>query len=193
MIIGKIETFPRRIPFKPGNHVTASAWGDKDLPAADSLLVKVTTDEGLEGWSETFGFRAVSSAKLAIDAPLCIADARNTNWEDSASHTTAHNRLTDFGKEVVHEVNRLGMVVDLAQLCDQTFYDALAVTTAPMILSHSLIRAISNVPRNMTDEMLRALAKNGGVIGINFGVGFINPRDAEGLRSATETRPKRHY
>jgi len=75
MIIGKIETFPLRIPFKPGNHVAALAWGDKDLPAADSLLVKVTTDQGLEGWGETFGFRAVSSAKLAIDdliAPLCI-------------------------------------------------------------------------------------------------------------------------
>ena len=75
MNIAKIETFPLRIPFKPGNQAAASAWGDKNLPAADYLLVKVTTDQGLEGWGETFGFRAVSSAKLAIDeliAPLCI-------------------------------------------------------------------------------------------------------------------------
>src|SRR6516162_6009802 len=75
MIIAKIETFPLRIPFKPGNKAAPSAWGDKDLPVADSLLVKVTTDQGLEGWGETFGFRAVASAKLAIDeliAPLCI-------------------------------------------------------------------------------------------------------------------------
>ena len=75
MIIAKIETFPLRIPFKPGNQAAASAWGDKNLPAADYLLVKVTTDQGLEGWGETFGFRAVSSAKLAIDeliAPICI-------------------------------------------------------------------------------------------------------------------------
>ena len=75
MIISKIETFPLRIPFKPGTRAAASAWGGEGLPAADSLLVKVTTDEGLEGWGETFGFRAVSSAKLAIDeliAPLCI-------------------------------------------------------------------------------------------------------------------------
>jgi L-alanine-DL-glutamate epimerase-like enolase superfamily enzyme len=75
MIISKIETFPLRIPFKPGTRAAASAWGDKGLPAADSLLVKVTTDQGLEGWGETFGFRAVSSAKLAIDeliATLCI-------------------------------------------------------------------------------------------------------------------------
>ena len=75
MIIGKIDTFPLHIPLKPGGHAAASAWGDKGLPAADSLLVRVTTDDGLEGWGEAFGFRAVSMAKLAIDeviAPLCI-------------------------------------------------------------------------------------------------------------------------
>ncbi len=75
MIISKIDTFPLRIPFKPGTQAAASAWGDKDLPTADSLLVRVTTDDGLEGWGEVFGFRAVSLAKLAIDeliAPLCI-------------------------------------------------------------------------------------------------------------------------
>lgn len=79
MIITKIETFPLRIPFKRGTRSDAAAWGDKDLPAADSLLVKVTTDQGLEGWGEAFGFRAVASAKLAVDeliAPQCIgADA----------------------------------------------------------------------------------------------------------------------
>jgi len=75
MLIARIETLPLRIPFKPNNHAATSAWGDKGLPAADSLLVKVTTDQGIEGWGETFGFRAVSMAKSAIDeliAPLCI-------------------------------------------------------------------------------------------------------------------------
>jgi len=75
MIIAKIETFPLRIPFKPGSRSDAAAWGDKDLPAADSLLVKVTTDEGLEGWGEAFGFKATTSVRLAVDeliAPLCI-------------------------------------------------------------------------------------------------------------------------
>jgi hypothetical protein len=74
MIITRIECFPLRIPFKPGKS-DASAWGDKDLPTADSLLVKVTTDQGLEGWGEAFGFRAVSSVKLAVNeliAPFCI-------------------------------------------------------------------------------------------------------------------------
>jgi L-alanine-DL-glutamate epimerase-like enolase superfamily enzyme len=75
MIISGIETVPLRILFRAGTKSDASAWGDSNLPAADSLLVKVTTDEGLVGWGEAFGFRAVASAKLAIDrlvAPLCI-------------------------------------------------------------------------------------------------------------------------
>src|SRR5215470_18207935 len=75
MIISKIDTFPLRIPFKPGTQAAASAWGDKDLPAADSLLVRVTTDQGLQGWGEAFGFRAVTSVKLAIDeliGPFCL-------------------------------------------------------------------------------------------------------------------------
>jgi len=118
---------------------------------------------------------------------MTLTHARNTNWADSASDRPAHNGLTDFGKEVVREMNRLGMIVDLSHVSDKTFYDALAVTNKPVMVSHSSMRAISNVPRNVTDDMLRALAKNGGVIGINFGMGFINPRDAEALRSATET------
>ena len=118
---------------------------------------------------------------------MTLTHGRNTTWADSASDTPAHNGLTDFGKEVVREMNRLGMLVDLAHVSDKTFYDALAVTTKPVIVSHSSMRAISNVPRNVSDDMLRALARNGGVIGINFGMGFINPKDAEALRSATET------
>lgn len=118
---------------------------------------------------------------------MTLTHARNTNWADSANDKPAHNGLTDFGKEVVREMNRLGMLVDLAHVSDKTFYDALAVTTRPVIVSHSSMRAISDVPRNVSDEMLRALARNGGVIGINFGMGFINPKDAEKLRLATDT------
>jgi L-alanine-DL-glutamate epimerase-like enolase superfamily enzyme len=75
MIITDIEAIPLRIPFKAGTKSDASAWGDGNLPAADSLLVKITTDQGLVGWGEAFGFRAVASARLAVDqliAPLCI-------------------------------------------------------------------------------------------------------------------------
>jgi membrane dipeptidase len=118
---------------------------------------------------------------------MTLTHARNNNWADSSTDKPVHNGLTDFGKEVVREMNRLGMLIDLAHVSDKTFYDALAVTNKPVIVSHSSMRAISNVPRNVSDDMLRALTRNGGVIGINFGMGFINPRDVEALRSATET------
>jgi L-alanine-DL-glutamate epimerase-like enolase superfamily enzyme len=82
MIIAGIEAIPLRIPFKAGTKSDASAWGDSNLPTADSLLVKVTTDQGLVGWGEAFGFRAVASAKLAVDQliePLCIGQDRNAD------------------------------------------------------------------------------------------------------------------
>jgi membrane dipeptidase len=79
-----------------------------------------------------------------------------------------HNGLTPFGKQVVLEMNRLGMMVDISHVADKTFWDAIAVTKAPVIASHSSARALVNAPRDMTDDMLRAVAKNGGVVDVNF-------------------------
>ncbi len=115
---------------------------------------------------------------------MTLTHFRNTDWADSATDTPAHNGLTEFGKQVVREMNRLGMVVDVSHVSDKTFYDVLAATTKPVLASHSSCRAISEVPRNMTDDMLRALAKNGGVVGINFAPGFLNPKDAEALKNS---------
>ncbi len=114
---------------------------------------------------------------------MTLSHFRNNNWADSSTDKPQHNGLTPFGKDVVREMNRLGMVVDVSHISDKTFYDALEVSSKPVILSHSSCRALSDVPRNVTDDMLRALAKNGGVIGINFGEGFISPKDAERLRA----------
>jgi membrane dipeptidase len=105
---------------------------------------------------------------------LTLTHSRNTNWGDSSTDTPKHNGLTEFGKEVVRELNRLGVMVDLSHVADKTFFDALEVTRAPVILSHSSCRALANVPRNVSDEMLRALKRNGGVIQITFVDGFIS-------------------
>src|SRR6202021_3499741 len=85
------------------------------------------------------------------------------------------------------EKNRIGMIGDVSPVADKTFFDALEVTTKPVMCTHSSMRALSDVSRNVTDEMLWALAKNGGVIGISFGEGFVNPKDAEALESAIKT------
>ncbi|MBS1856228.1 MAG: dipeptidase [Acidobacteria bacterium] len=118
---------------------------------------------------------------------MTLTHFRNTDWADSSTDKPEHDGLTDFGKEVVREMNRIGMIVDVSHVSDKTFQDALAVSSKPVIVSHSSCRALSNVPRNMTDDMLRALAKNGGVVGINFGEGFLNQQDADALMKAVNS------
>jgi membrane dipeptidase len=114
----------------------------------------------------------------------------NTNeWADSSGDINDakiqhHNGLSDFGKQVVLEMNRLGMMVDISHVADKTFWDAIATTKAPVIASHSSARALVNAPRNMTDDMLRAVAKNGGVVQVNFFSGFVD----EDYRKAVEAQ-----
>jgi membrane dipeptidase len=115
--------------------------------------------------------------RLGIRA-MTLTHFRNNNWADSSTDKPLHNGLTEFGKQVVREMNRIGMMVDISHVADKTFYDTLQVTTKPVIATHSSCRTLTNMPRNMTDDMLRALAKNGGVVGINFYPGFINSKSA---------------
>lgn len=116
----------------------------------------------------------------------------NTNeWADSSGDIDDpkiqhHDGLTGFGKQIVLEMNRLGMMVDISHVADKTFFDAIATSKAPVIASHSSARALTNHPRNMTDEMLRAVAKNGGVVEANFYSAFID----EGYRKAAEAQKK---
>ena len=93
----------------------------------------------------------------------------NTNdWADAAKGEKKHNGLTDFGKDVVREMNRLGMLVDVSHVSDETMSDALDVSKAPIVATHSSARALSDVPRNIPDDLLRRIAKNGGVVQVNF-------------------------
>jgi len=116
----------------------------------------------------------------------------NTNeWADSSGDIDEpkvqhHNGLTDFGKQVVLEMNRLGMMVDISHVSDKTFWDTITVSKAPLIASHSSARALSHHPRNMTDEMLQAVTKNGGVVQVNFYSAFVD----ENYRQAAEAQKK---
>jgi membrane dipeptidase len=113
---------------------------------------------------------------------MTLTHTANTDWADSSSGKPQANGLTDFGREVVARMNRLGMMVDVSHVSDTTFYAALAASKAPVIASHSSCRALCNQKRNMSDEMIRALAKNGGVIQINFYSAFLD----EGYASAAK-------
>jgi membrane dipeptidase len=112
---------------------------------------------------------------------MTLTHTNTNNWADSSGDITRtdvkhHDGLTPFGKDVVREMNRLGMMVDISHVSDKTFWDALEVSKAPIFASHSDARALANAPRNMTDEMIVALAKKGGVVDVNFNCGFLSQR-----------------
>jgi membrane dipeptidase len=117
---------------------------------------------------------------------MTLTHSRNNDWADSSTDKAVHNGLTDFGKDVVREMNRLSVMVDISHVSDKTFYDALAVSKAPLLASHSSCRAICDAPRNMTDQMMKDLAAKGGVIQINYHVGFLSQE----FRNAEKTDPK---
>jgi membrane dipeptidase len=104
----------------------------------------------------------------------------NTNtWAGSSGDLDGRTKgLTPLGKDIVREMNRLGMMVDISHVSDKTFWDALEVSSAPLIASHSSCRSISNIPRNMTDEMIIAMAKKGGVVQVDFGCEFLSQKSA---------------
>jgi membrane dipeptidase len=107
---------------------------------------------------------------------MTLTHNTHTAWADSAAEVPARfHGLSAFGEEVVREMNRLGMLVDLAHVSPETMDDALRVSRAPVIFSHSAVRALCNVPRNVPDEILKRLPANGGVLMITFVSGFIDP------------------
>lgn len=107
---------------------------------------------------------------------MTLTHNNTNNWADSCCDEAKHNGLSDFGKDVVREMNHIGMLVDVSHVSDKTMSDVLDVSTAPVIASHSSARAIGDRPRNIPDDLLRRFAKNGGVVMVNFYPGFIDPK-----------------
>lgn len=99
----------------------------------------------------------------------------NTNkWADSSDDTTMWGGLTDFGRSVVQEMDRLGMIIDCSHVSEKTFFDVLETTKSPVLISHSCMRALTDIPRNVSDDVLRGVRKNGGVVCVNFFAGFLD-------------------
>lgn len=121
---------------------------------------------------------------------MTLTHSANVPWADSATDTPAHDGLTAFGEEVVREMNRLGMLVDLSHVSPATMADALRVSTAPVIFSHSSARALCDVPRNVPDDILKQMPANGGVVMVTFVPGFISQEVANDSKVAEAQRER---
>jgi membrane dipeptidase len=110
---------------------------------------------------------------------MTLTHFKTNNWADSSADIAAHNGLTAYGRDVVREMNRLGMLIDISHVSDKAFYDALDVSRAPLIASHSSLRALCDIPRNMSDDMIRALAQKGGVVFINFNAAYLDKKASD--------------
>ncbi|HEX3372035.1 MAG TPA: dipeptidase [Candidatus Acidoferrales bacterium] len=142
-----------------------AAYASKKIAVMLGIEGGHAIDNNLEILREFYG-RGVRYMTLTHNAA--------TEWADSSKGAPIHNGLTDFGKEVIREMNRLGMVVDVSHVSDTTFYDVLSTSAAPVIASHSCCRSLCDHPRNLDDAMIRALASQGGVIHIAFHDGFLS-------------------
>ena len=140
---------------------------------------KVASMFGMEGGHVIENSLGLLRMYYALGARyLTLTHNIHTDWADSAALPPVHGGLTTFGESVVLEMNRLGMLVDLSHVADETMDDALRVSRAPVIFSHSSARAICDVPRNVPDTILRRVAENGGVVMVTFVAAFIDPEIA---------------
>ena len=150
---------------------------------------KIASMIGVEGGHSIENSLAVLRQLYALGARyMTLTHSDTLDWADSATDQQRHGGLTPFGEEVVREMNRLGMLVDLSHVSVPTMKHALRISEAPVIFSHSSARAIADHPRNVPDDVLRLTAENGGVVMVNFYSGFVVPEAAEAGRQAVALR-----
>jgi membrane dipeptidase len=136
---------------------------------------KIASLLGVEGGGQIDGSFAVLRAYRQLGAAyLTLTHSRTISWADSATDDPRHDGLTKFGEAVVHELNRLGMLVDLSHVSEATMLDALGVAKAPVIFSHSGARAVNDHPRNISDAVLRLVAANKGVVMVDFAPSYVS-------------------
>ena len=146
---------------------------------------------GVEGGGQIDGRFSVLRAYRALGASyLTLTHSKTIEWADSATDDPKHEGLTKFGGAVVHELNRLGMLVDLSHVSEATMIDAIRLSKAPVIFSHSSARALDDSPRNVSDKVLKLVAANGGVVMVNYAPGYVSEerRQWDAARNAEKGR-----
>ena len=167
--IALVQSLPERYPATFA--VARTAADVRRIHAAGKIACLI----GVEGGGQIDGSLGVLRAYAAMGAGyLTLTHSRTIDWADSATDDPKHNGLTDFGRKVVLELNRLGMLVDLSHVSEKVMRDALTVTRAPVIYSHSSARAIDDHPRNVSDAVLKLVAKNGGVVMVNYAPPYVS-------------------
>ena len=179
--IGQIESIHALVEKYPRHLALAVTARDVREAAASGRIAALIGVEG--GYMIEDDLRVLRVFRKLGVRYMSLTHSFNTHWADSSGTgrpvAPRHEGLSPFGVEVVKEMNRLGVVVDVSHVADATFYDALEVTEAPVIASHSSVDGVKEHARNLSDDMLRALARNGGVIQVNAVIKYIDPVDRD--------------
>lgn len=182
----QIDFVHRMVKHYPDVFQLCLSTDDIEKAIADDKIASLI---GMEGGHSIENSIAVLRRLYDLGARyMTLTHSATLDWADSATDEAKHGGLTKFGEEIVLEMNRLGMLVDLSHVSDDTMRDTFRVTKAPIIYSHSSARAIGNHPRNVPDDVLPLVKKNGGVIMVNFYSGFIAPEAAERRRIRDEKK-----
>src|SRR5947209_15329368 len=188
--IEEIDTVKRMVKAYPNDLALA---GTADDIVRIHRTGRVASLIGIEGGHQIGGNLAALRLFYELGARyMTLTHFKNNEWADSATDDPKYHGLTDFGRTVVHEMNRLGMLVDLSHVSDDTMRDALKVSKAPVIFSHSSARALADHPRNVPDDILKLTAANGGVVMVNFYPPYVSEdvRKWNGEEAAEEARVK---
>ncbi len=193
MTMEQIDVMKRLIDRYPDALAYAETSVDVENAIAEG---KVASLLGMEGGHSIGSSLAVLRQMYALGARyMTLTHSRNTPWADSATDTPEHGGLTDFGKDVVREMNRIGMLVDLSHVSEEAMHDALDVAQAPVIFSHSGARAINGHARNVPDSVIARLPENGGIVMVVALPGFLNDERRQWFaeREAEEARQESLY
>ena len=177
--LSQIEAIRRQVALHPNDLAAAKTACDIRRARVAGKIAVLTAVEGGQMMNSDLGVLREFAA-LGVSY-MTLTHVQNTEWADASTAKPAHNGLSDFGKQAIKEMNRLGMMVDVSHVSDKTVCDVLAVSDAPVFASHSSCKALCVTPRNLSDEIMKALAAKRGLIQINFHMGFLSQkfRDAE--------------
>jgi len=184
MTLEEIDIVRRFVAANPGTFELATTAADIRRIEKGGRIASLI---GVEGGHQIDGRLSVLRQYRALGvAYMTLTHGKSLNWADSSTDAPRANGLSDFGRQVIAEMNRIGMVVDVSHVSDATMAATLAVTRAPVIASHSSARAIADAPRNIPDDLLRAISANGGVVMVNFYPSFLSGawRGWDGARTA---------